>query len=78
MQPPFLSGNITDMEYGVSHSFEDESLEAKARWFLEKPIEERLKEAFEGMILYRKLCKSEPPDDHQTFKTVRVLEQARR
>lgn len=66
------------MEYGISHSFEDETLEAKARWFMEKSMEERLKEAFEDMVLYQKLCKSEPPDDRSTFKTFRVLEQARR
>lgn len=61
-------------EYGVSHSFEEETLEAKARWFLQKPIEERLREAFEGMVLVNKLQKFEPPDDRSTFKTVRVLE----
>lgn len=66
------------MEYGISHSFEDETLEAKARWFMEKPIEERLREAFEGMILWQKLCKWEPPDDRKTFKTFRVLELPRR
>lgn len=65
------------MEYGISHDREDESLEAKARWFLEKPVEERLREAFEGMVLVQKLRKFEPPDDRKTFKTFRVLEQKR-
>ena len=62
------------MEYGISHSFEDESLEAKARWFQEKPLSERLREAFEGMVLVQKLRRFEPPDDRSTFKTVRLLE----
>ena len=61
------------MEYGISHSFEDESLEAKARWFMQKPIEQRLREAFEGMILAAKLRQFEAPDDRTTFKTVRIL-----
>jgi hypothetical protein len=63
------------MEYGVSHSFDDESLEAKAKWFLEKPLEERLREALESITLVKKLNQFEPPDDRSTFKTVRVLEQ---
>lgn len=62
------------MKYGISHSFEDESLEEKAKWFMQKSIEDRLREAFEGMVLYQKLKKFEPPDDRRTFKTVRVLE----
>ena len=66
------------MKIEVSHSRDDESLEAKARWFLEKPIEERLREAFEGIELVRKLRRFEPPDDRATFKTVRVLELPRR
>jgi len=66
------------MKYGISHSFKEESLEAKAKWFLQKPIEERLREAFEDMIFVQKLQKFEPPDDRKTFKTFRVLEQKRR
>ena len=61
-------------EYGISHSFEDESLEAKARWFLEKSLEERLFEALQGVELVRQLTQFEQPDDRSTFKTVRVLE----
>lgn len=66
------------MEYGVSHSFEDETLEAKARWFLEKPLEERLREALEGIILVQKMRLLNPPDDQSTFKSVRILESPRR
>lgn len=62
------------MEYGISHSFEDESLEAKARWFQQKPIEVRLREALEDMATIHQLIQYEPPDDRPTFKTVRVLE----
>ena len=63
------------MEYGISHSFEEETLEAKARWFLQKPLEERLREALEGIVLANQLKQFEPQDDRSTFKTVRVLEQ---
>lgn len=62
------------MKKGISHNFKDETLEAKAEWFLQKPLEERLREAFEGMVLTEKLCQFEPPDDRKTFKTVRILE----
>ena len=68
---------MAQREYGISHSFEDESLEAKARWFLQKPLDERLREAFEGMVLIQKLSRFEPPDDRSTFKTFRVLERPR-
>lgn len=63
------------MDYGISHSFEDETLEAKAEWFLQKSIEERLREALEGIVLANRLTQFELPDDRSTFKTVRVLEQ---
>ncbi|GEM_PF-4158397 len=66
------------MEYGISHSFEDESLESKARWFLEKPIEERLRGVFEDMIFIQKILQFELPDDRSTYKTVRILELPRR
>jgi len=65
------------MSYGISHSFKDESLEAKARWFMEKGVEERLLEAFVEMTFINKLKVFDPPDDRSTFKTVRVLEQRR-
>ena len=63
------------MKYGVSHSFEDETLEAKAAWFQEKPLEERLIEALESIDLVNALLQFEPPDDRSLFKTFRVLEQ---
>jgi hypothetical protein len=62
------------MEYGISHDFAEESLEAKARWFLQKPIAERAREAFESMALIQQLQRFELPDDRSTFKTFRVLE----
>lgn len=62
------------MEYGVSHCFEDETLEAKARWFQQKPLEDRLREALEDMVSVQQLTQFEPPDDRPTFKTFRVLE----
>ena len=66
------------MEYGISHSFADESLEAKARWFMQKPLEERLLEALGEMAFINKLMQFEPPDDRSTFKTFRILEQKKR
>lgn len=62
------------MEYGISHSFEDETLEAKARWFQEKPIEERLIEALESIDFVNAIMQFEPPDDRTLFKTFRVLD----
>ena len=62
------------MRYEISHSREEETLEAKARWFQQKSVEERLREALEGMVLVQKLQQFEPPDDRSTFTTVRVLE----
>lgn len=61
------------MEYGISHSFEEETLEAKAKWFQQKPMEERLREALEDMVTTQQLMQFEPPDDRPTFKTVRIL-----
>lgn len=66
------------MPYGISHSFEDETLESKVRWFLEKSIEQRLREAFEGIEFVRKFQQLELPDDRSTFKTIRILEPKRR
>lgn len=62
------------VEYGISHSFDDETLEAKARWFLEKPLEERLIEALESIDLVNALMQVEPRDDRSLFKTFRILE----
>ena len=61
------------MKRGISHSFEDESLEEKARWFQEKPVEDRLREALEDMSTIQQLIQYEPPDDRSTFKTFRIL-----
>ena len=71
----FLCYPFTYMEYGISHSFEDETLEAKTRWFLEKPLEERLIEAFEGIDFVNAIMQFELPDDKSLFKTFRILEQ---
>lgn len=63
------------VDYGISHSFDDETLEAKARWFLQKPMAERLRSAFESIIFLQRMKKFvEPPDDRSVFTTVRVLE----
>jgi len=63
------------MQYSISHSFEDETFEAKALWFQEKLLEERLVEAFESIDFVNALIQFEPPDDRSLFKTFRVLKQ---
>lgn len=63
------------MEYGVSHSFEDESIEAKARWFMQKSLVERFRQALQDMVFINKLIQFEILDDRSTFKTFRILEQ---
>ncbi len=63
------------MELGISHSFEDETLEAKARWFQQKSVEERLREALEDMVTVNQLIQFEPPDDRPTLKIFRILKQ---
>lgn len=65
------------MEYGISHSFEEETLAAKIRWFLQKPLEQRLKEALEGVVFVLKLQQIDLPDDRSTFKSFRILEPKR-
>lgn len=65
------------MKHEISHSFDEETLEAKARWFMQKPIEQRLREALEGIALAKQWIQFESPDDRKTFTTVRVLEQAK-
>lgn len=64
--------------YGISHSFEEETLEAKAAWFQEKPIDERLIEALEGIDFVNAISQVERPDDRTLFKTFRILEQKQR
>lgn len=66
------------MKYGISHDFKDESLEAKAEWFLLKSLPERLREALEGIVLVNKLQKFELPDDRSTFKSFQILEPRKR
>lgn len=63
------------MKYGVSHSLKEETFEAKAAWFQEKSLEERLIEALESIDFVNALIQFELPDDRPLFKTVRVLEQ---
>lgn len=70
----FLCYPLT-VDYGISHSFEEETLEAKAAWFQEKSPEERLTEALESIDFVSALSQFEPPDDRTLFKTFRVLEQ---
>jgi hypothetical protein len=63
------------MKFGISHDREaEETLEAKARWFLQKPQAERLREALEDIVLLEQMRRFEPPDDRSSFTTVRVLE----
>ena len=66
------------MIVAVSHDKDEETLEAKARWFLQKSVTERLREALRCMVLMQKLRKFEIPDDRSAFKTFRVLEQKQR
>lgn len=61
------------MNVSISHDFEEESLEAKTEWFLQKTIQERLAEAFADMEFVTQLNPN-LPDDHSTFKTIRILE----
>lgn len=67
------------MKYSVSHDFADETIEAKAKWFLEKPIGERLFMALEWLDFIRLLAPKEPlyEDAHKTFRTFRVLKPRR-
>ena len=63
------------MKKGVSHSFKEESLHAKAKWFMQLTVQQRFIEALEGIELVRALTIVELPDDRSLFKTVRILEQ---
>ena len=65
------------MKYGISHSFEDESLEAKIDWYLQFSPNERMRDALEWLAFVGQLMKYEPPDDRSTFTTVQVLERPR-
>lgn len=65
---------LRPMEYGISHDREEESLEAKARWFWQKPLEDRLREALESVVFVNQWCQVEIPDDRSTYTTVQILE----
>ncbi len=63
------------MKYGISHSFKEETLEAKAKWFQQKPIEERLIEALESIdIIATKQAAGRPhdKDDIKILKQVKL------
>jgi hypothetical protein len=62
------------MKLAVSHSFEEETPEAKCRWFMQKPVDVRVKELFCEMTFFEKLRLVDPPDDRSSFKTFRLLE----
>lgn len=62
------------MTPSVTHDRSEESLEAKAEWFLEKSVEQRFLEALEDMLFISLMAQVEWQDDHTTFKTVRILE----
>lgn len=66
------------MSYGISHSFADESLEAKIEWYLRKTPNERMKDALEWLEFTNQLCQVEWPDDRSSFTTVQVLKLPRR
>jgi hypothetical protein len=67
------------MEPGVSHSFEDETPEAKARWFHGLPVEERIAMlcAWTDLILENNPGMAERKDAQPVAGRVRVLERAR-
>ena len=64
------------MEFGVSHDWEEETLEAKARWFRSKPIEERMRLFSEFTEMFLKLNPRLPdmkPDVEYPCARVRIL-----
>lgn len=59
----------------ISHSFQEESVEEKARWFQNKSRKERLLTALEWIIFINSITKkSVTKDDYKTFKSVQILE----
>lgn len=67
------------MKYGVSHSFEDESIEAKVEWYMQKSPNERMQDALAWLEFAQALCKVElPDDDRSSFTTVQNLKLPRR
>ncbi|MCB1214879.1 MAG: hypothetical protein KDK66_05325 [Deltaproteobacteria bacterium] len=63
------------MEPSISHEFEEESLEAKMRWFLQKSMSERLRQAFQKARFIQKITKVDLPDGRSSFQSVKILEQ---
>jgi hypothetical protein len=63
------------MKYSVSHGFKEETLAAKAKWFQQKPIEERLLSAFTWLDFVRLIAPKKDlyEDAHRTFRTFRIL-----
>ena len=63
----------------VSFSRKEETLEAKAVWFQEKPIRERLLAALEWLDFVRLISpkKGFYEDAHKTCRSFRILEQRR-
>ena len=59
----------------VSHSFEDESIEAKARWFMKLSIEERMNMlvTFTNLILENNPEIAKKKHDRPASNRVRVL-----
>lgn len=68
------------MKKGISLSRKDESLNAKAAWFQQKTIAERLLAALEWMDFIRVISPQKVlyEDAHTTFRSVRVLKPRRR
>lgn len=65
----------------ISFSRKEESLGAKAVWFQEKSIGERLVAALEWLDFIRAIAPQEDiihEDAHKTFRSVRVLKPRRR
>ncbi len=65
------------MKFEVSHKWEDESIESKMEWFLQKSPEERLLEAFQDTLFVQQLRMFELPDDRSSFKTYKIVERPR-
>ena len=65
------------MKLEVSHSWEEETMEAKIKWFLQKTPEQRLLEAFKDTSFMQKWIQFELPDDRSSFKTYQILERSK-
>lgn len=65
------------MKLEISHRWEEESIDSKIEWFLQKSPDQRLFEAFQDTAFIQQLIRFEPPDDRSTFKTFKILERPR-